>query len=400
MSTNIVIPKLGLAMEEGKIVKWLKKEMDSVTEGEPLFVVESDKLEMEIESTDTGILRKILVKEGDSAPIYTPIAIVTAPKEVWNDSVESGIATESKGDNVESADGNVAESSMEVSNYKASPVAKKIAKELNVDLSKIIPSKGNMISGDDVKAYAENSKNAVNVPENEPTKSEETAECVQRLIPFTGMRRVVADRMCQSQQTNAQTEHRISVDMTEIVRLRNLLKEEGKKVSYNDILSFVVCRALLDFPQMNSEFTADGIIEKYYVNLSIAVAVDYGLLVPVVKAAHKMSLSELSVAIRGKSEGARNGRLRPDDYQGGTFTISNLGMLGLDDFVAIINIPQAGILAVGAVKDTPVAENSEIKIKPMMNITLSYDHRVVDGALAAQFLIRVKKLMECPFLLL
>lgn len=402
MATNIVMPKLGLAMEEGKVVQWLKKEMDTVSEGELLFSVESDKLEMEIESTDSGILRKILVPAGESAPVNTPIAIVTAPGEEWDESALTEISptpqkAETAAPLATQPDTAQSRSEAPTKRVKASPMAKKVAKELGVNLEDMVPKGKGMISAEDVKAFAEAQKEKNQSAQTQPVPGTGVRE---RLVPLTGMRRVVAERMCQSKQSNAQTEHRVAVDMSEAVRMRMCLKDNGVKISYNDIIAFATCRALLEFPSVNASFTPDGILEKHYVNLGIAVAVEQGLLVPVVHGADSMSLSELSAAIRTKSEGARAGKLKPDDYQGGSFTISNLGMYGLDDFVAIINMAEAGILAVAAMKDTPVADGGEVKVKPMMNLTLGYDHRAVDGAPAAQFLMRVKQLIESPVLML
>jgi pyruvate dehydrogenase E2 component (dihydrolipoamide acetyltransferase) len=189
--------------------------------------------------------------------------------------------------------------------------------------------------------------------------------------------------------------------MSEATRLREAYKKADKKISFNDIVSLSVCRALLDFPMMNAEITADGILQKDYVNLGIAVAVDNGLIVPVVKDADLMSLEQLSLMTKELADKAKAGKLQPSEYKGGSFTISNLGMFGLDSFVAIINPPETGILAVGRIaKQAVVTGEDEIVIRPMMELTLSYDHRVVDGAPAAQFLAKVKQYLEQPYLML
>ena len=183
--------------------------------------------------------------------------------------------------------------------------------------------------------------------------------------------------------------------------MRDAYKKADKKLSYNDIVSYATVRALKDFPMMNAELTDDGIVVKDFVNLGIAVAVENGLIVPVVKDADLMSLEEISAATRVLADKAKNGTLGPDEYKGGTFTISNLGMFGLDSFVAIINRPESGIIAVGRIAKTPVVtDDDQIVIRPIMELTLTYDHRVVDGAPAAQFLARVKAYLEQPYLLL
>jgi pyruvate dehydrogenase E2 component (dihydrolipoamide acetyltransferase) len=190
--------------------------------------------------------------------------------------------------------------------------------------------------------------------------------------------------------------------MDEAVRLRNQLE---KAVGYNDLIALATVRALRDFPAMNAELTGEGIWQKEFVNLGVAVAIDDGLIVPVVKDADLLSLKELAAAIKCLADKARKGGLAPDDYSGGTFTLSNLGMFGLEEFVAIINPPEAGILAVGKIEDTPVAVAGPggtkiAEIRPVMKLTLSYDHRVVDGAPAAQFLARIKEYLEAPYKLL
>jgi pyruvate dehydrogenase E2 component (dihydrolipoamide acetyltransferase) len=216
------------------------------------------------------------------------------------------------------------------------------------------------------------------------------------------MRKLIAERMKQSQNENAQTCHRVSVRMDEAVRLRTALE---KAVGYNDLIAMATIRALRDFPAVNAELTPEGIWQKDFVNLGVAVALDGGLIVPVVKDADLLSLKELAEAIRELADKARKGTLQSDEYSGGSFTLSNLGMFGLEEFVAIINPPEAGILAVGKIEDTPVAVTcadgkKAVEIHPVMKLTLSYDHRIVDGAPAAQFLSRIKEYLENPYKLL
>ena len=226
----------------------------------------------------------------------------------------------------------------------------------------------------------------------------------ETLIAVSGMSKVVASRMTASLSEMAQASHRLSVDMTEAVRMRDQYKKAGHKVSYNDIVLRCVATALTEYPMMNSSWTDEGIMLKHYVNLGVAVAVDDGLLVPVIKNADLMKLSEItecSAALAGK---AKNQSLSPDEYSGGTFTVSNLGMFDIDDFTAIVNPPEVGILAVGKMKKKAVVIDGEtgdqIVVRPMMRLSLTYDHRVVDGAPAAAFLKRIKALLENPLLLI
>ena len=222
----------------------------------------------------------------------------------------------------------------------------------------------------------------------------------EHLVKATGMRKAVARNMKASQNANAQTTHHVECDMTNAASMRETYKSVGKKVSYNDIVLRAVARALTEFPMMNASWTDEGILVKEYVNLGVAVALDEGLIVPNIKDADCMSIEEISAMAKELATKAKEGKLTMEEYNGGTFTVSNLGMFGLNDFVAIINPPEAGIIAVGKMEKKPVVRNDEIVIRPMMSLTLSYDHRVVDGAPAAQFLVRVKQLIENPCLML
>lgn len=220
-------------------------------------------------------------------------------------------------------------------------------------------------------------------------------------IRLSGMRKVVAQRMHESLQTMAQANHRISVDMTEAVRLREQYKRNDIKISYNDIILRCTARALIDCPYMNVTFAGDGIVYKEYVNLGVAVALDDGLIVPVIRDADLMTLMQLSAASKELAAKARNNQLQISEYSGGTFTVTNLGMMDIDDFTPVINPPEAGILGVGKLeKRVVVTESGGTEIRPYLRLSLTYDHRAIDGAPAAKFLQRIKKLLENPGLLL
>ncbi|MDR2402895.1 MAG: 2-oxo acid dehydrogenase subunit E2 [Spirochaetaceae bacterium] len=261
----------------------------------------------------------------------------------------------------------------------ASPLAKIIAEQSGLNLAEIRGTgiRGKIMRDDVIRAREAGGR--------------------RNLIPVKGMRKIIAERMRQSLSENAQAVHRISVRMDEALRVRLALE---KAVGFNDLIALSAVRALLDFPMINAELTSEGIWQKDFVNLGIAVAVDNGLIVPVVKNADLLSLRELSAAIKDLVERARNNTLATDDYTGGSFTISNLGMFGLEEFVAIINPPEAAILGVGKIEDTPAAVNGSVEIHPVMKLTLSYDHRIIDGAPAAQFLVRIKEYLENPCKLL
>lgn len=232
-------------------------------------------------------------------------------------------------------------------------------------------------------------------------EEELAAEELETVIPLKGMRRIIAERMHLSLHDLAQANHRMEVDMSECVRMREQLKALGVKVGYNDMVIRCVAKALTEFPIMNSSMTDAAIIQKHYVNVGMAVATDTGLLVPVIRNADKLSLAQIGETARDLGKRTREGGLNPDELTGGTFTVTNLGMFGVDSFTAVINAPEAGILAVGQMKKRAVVlEDDSIAVRPMMWLSLTYDHRIVDGAPAAQFLKRVKTLLENLSLLL
>jgi len=442
MASKIIMPKQGLQMTEGTIIKWLAKEGDKVVKDEPLFEMETDKLTITIDAMEGGTLLKIVRGEGETVPITETIAIVGEPGEDISALLDiapaaAPVATEAPA-TVAAASTPVAPAAAPVTAAPTdgrvfiSPRAKMVAEEKGIDYKAIngtgtdgmiverdvlayaasapaitpLAKKVAEIGGVDTAAVAGTGAAGKIVKEDilkaiEAKKAGAAGGRKGTVVPFKGMRKVIADRMLESQRTNAQTSHRISVDMSEATRLREAYKKADKKVSFNDIVSLAVCRALLDFPAMNSEITAEGILQKDFVNLGIAVAVDNGLIVPVIKDADLMSLEQISLMTKELADKAKNGKLQPSEYKGGSFTISNLGMFGLDSFVAIINPPEAGILAVGRIaKQAVVTSEDEIVIRPMMELTLSYDHRIVDGAPAAQFLAWVKQYLEQPYLML
>jgi pyruvate dehydrogenase E2 component (dihydrolipoamide acetyltransferase) len=218
----------------------------------------------------------------------------------------------------------------------------------------------------------------------------------ERAIPFTGMRKAIAGNMMNSLHGMAQSNHRMKVDATEILRMRYKLKEDGIKVSYTDILAKIVSKALLDFPIVNSSLTDEGIVLKDYVNIGIAVALDDGLIVPVIRNADLMTIQEISAVASKLIEKAKRGNISPNECKGGTFTVTNLGMFDIDEFTAIINPPESAILAIGKIDRIPVAEGNNIVIRPIVVLSLTYDHRIIDGAPAAQFLQRIKQLVQNP----
>ena len=217
---------------------------------------------------------------------------------------------------------------------------------------------------------------------------------------MSAMRKVIAERMSQSLHTMAQANHRMKVDMTEVIRFREKLKADNVKVSFTDIFVKCVAKALTEFPIVNASLTDKGILMKEYVNMGLAVAVPNGLIVPVIKDADLLSLPEIAAASTALIDKTKKGTLTPDDYSGGTFTISNLGMFDVDEFTAIVNPPESAILAIGKIDRVPVVEGDQVVIRPILVLSLSYDHRTIDGAPAAQFLQRIKQILQNPYLLI
>jgi len=438
MAEFVIMPKQGLQMTEGTIISWLVEEGTQVAQGDSLFEMETDKLTISIPSAADGTLLKILHPAGDTVPITMPIAVIgDVGEDISVMLAESGkdtpaqtdVAEENQGKAVQyvsktalshASDENFstprAQLSAEqrgidihqvtgsgpddliierdvlnftpISAVKATPLARKVAARENVDLQFVDGT------GSHNKITVADVQNTVALRGQSREQREEV------LIPFSGMRKVVASRMKESLLEMAQANHRISVNMSEAVRLRELLKKSNIKVSYNDIVLRCVAKALTEFPEINSSWGDQGIIQKKYINLGMAVAVKEGLIVPVIQNTDLMNLREIALCSSELVQKAKGNQLVPDDYKGGTFTVSNLGMYDLDSFTAIINPPEAGILAVGKLAKQPVAEGDEIVIRPMMQLSLTYDHRIVDGAPAALFLRRAKELLENPGLLI
>lgn len=391
MAERIIMPKQGLQMTVGVITEWLKQEGDLVQEGEPLFEMETDKLAITIDASASGTLLKILYEEGEVIPVAETIAVVGEPGEdisaLLSAPAEATPAEEASA--AEPVQQEVPVKSGAADRVLATPRARMRAEEKNIPISALTGTgPEGLIIERDVLAYK---------PE---TVVQPAAVCGDTVIPFSGMRKAISNNMMKSLTTMAQANHRMKVDMTESVRFREKLKAEGIKVSYTDILIKAVSRALLQFPTMNATVEGEQIICKGNVNMGVAVAVEGGLLVPNIKNAQSLSVTQIHEQVAALAEKARTGSLTRDEYSGGTFTITNLGMYEVDEFTPIINPPEVGILGVGAIVDTPWAVNGQVEIRPIMVLSLTYDHRIVDGAPAAQFLQHVKKLLQNPYLML
>jgi pyruvate dehydrogenase E2 component (dihydrolipoamide acetyltransferase) len=397
MPTNVIMPALGVAQEKGTLINWRKAEGQTVNKGEPLMEVETDKATVEIEAAASGILANVTAAAGDEVPVGETIALILAPGEAVPETATARSSTSVKEISIPAS----AESKLEDrtgtpnsapripgSRILASPAARRIAREEGIDLGALNGSgpEGSVLIADVRRA------------KEKPTLEPVAAQRVSRMVPLSPMRRIVGERMALSKQSAPHFYVSMDIDMTAIVGTRNKWKESGDRTlpSINDFILSACALTLKDFPILNARFTPDGIELLPEINIGMAVALEEGLVVPVIRNADQLSLSDLAQRSRQLSQKAQNKKLLPLDYEGGTFTVSNLGMLGVDCFVAIINPPQCAILAVGRVAPHAVADEVGIAVRSMMTATLSADHRVIDGAIAARFLADFKRRMENP----
>lgn len=392
MVKKVIMPKLGETMEEGEIIKWLKKEGDAVKEGEPLLEIATDKANIEVEATSSGYLKKILVKEGDIVPITKTIAYIvdSMDEEIPLEEGESKKEVEVSDEKEEEKK----ETPTQLRGVKASPLAKKLAREKGVDLTKI---KGTGPGGRIVKEDVIKAIEKMAVPQVEKIEGEQ-----KEIVP-SRVEKIMAEKMQLSKREIPHFYLTVEVDFSEAVKLReDLIDEFGDeiRISYTDFLIKACAKALHKLPRINSHYLQGKIISFSRVNIGLAVAREEGLVVPVIKDAHRKGLFEIAKERVELVKKAMEDKLSLDDIEGGTFTLSNLGMMQIKNFAAIINPPQVCLLATGEIKDRPVAIEGEVFVVPVMEMTLSCDHRVVDGYLGSKFLQEVKKNLEKPALLL
>ena len=448
MAIELRMLQMDQTMTKGKIGKWLVKEGDTVTQGQPLLEIETDKVVHEQESPTDGVIAQLLAEEGANVPVNAILAIIGAPGEAVA-RVEIGAATAQPTPaqpeqpkatpstatdikaspaarqlaeklaidltevNASGPGGRVLESDVqryidlrgeapaaETSRLKASPLARRLAKEHGLDLSAI------MGSGPDGRVVRDDVLQAASAAPTPTAPVVETAAPQQatEVISMSGIREIIAERMTLSVQTNASVTLHTEVDATAFVELRGMLNDklQAREVSltYTDLLVKVVANALGEHPRLNATLTDEGIHLLSEINIGVAVALEDGLVVPVVRNADKERLSEISAQVRAFAERARDNQLTPGELQGGTFTITNLGNFGIDAFTPIINPPESAILGVGRILKKPVVQDDEIVIRSMLTLSLTFDHRVIDGAPAAQFLQTVAGYIQDPYLLL
>ncbi|HUR44320.1 MAG TPA: pyruvate dehydrogenase complex dihydrolipoamide acetyltransferase, partial [Candidatus Saccharimonadales bacterium] len=426
MPSYIEMPKLSDTMTEGTVVKWRKKPGDKVEIGDILAEIETDKAVMEMEAFDEGVFHEVIVQEGGKAQIGQKLAVLAKqgekasdiPKEPQPSAAPAGKSPESPLTATEKAkkDTPPAKGSSAVASHsapqasvqapapsgriKASPLAKKIAGSNGVELGSISGTgPGGRIVAKDVESLAQGSRGGASKPVITSAIPRTQAD---KRIPLTGMRKIIAERLLVSKTQIPHFYLHIEVDAGELMRLRTQVNELGEKagqpkLTVNDFVLKAAVMAAVKVPRVNASFDGDAVIEYGNVNMAVAVAIDDGLVTPVIREAQKKSIREISDVMRDLATRARSKKLKPEEYQGGTITLSNLGSLGIESFSAIINPPQAMILAVGAVvKKAVVNEQDEIVVGQRMSIGLSGDHRVVDGAVGAQYMAELRQLLESP----
>ncbi len=424
MATEVIMPKVDMVMDTGTFVEWLKGEGDQVEKGEPLFIVLTDKANIEVEAPASGILAGVIAQPDDVIPVTEVIAYILDPGESLSSEVRAPQAPTEAVQAAETpatalqpdarrASVEVASTESElrpsVGKVRATPAARRLATELGIDLA-LVSGSGTRgrVHKNDVLAFAEQQQPAI---EPRPVTGVPALEIPlpdahqKQVLPLTGPRKIIADRMAHSAFTAPHITLSLRVDMSETTRLRARVQEPvqqktGHRLSFTAIVARAVASVLPRHSYLNASLQGENIIIWEDVHLGIATSLEDYLIVPVVREAQSKSLEQIVTVLSDLVERARAKRLTPAEMSGSTFTISNLGMFGIESFTAIINPPETAILAVGKIVDTPVSTGDEIELRPMMNLTLSADHRVVDGAAAARFLAELKATLENPYLLI
>jgi pyruvate dehydrogenase E2 component (dihydrolipoamide acetyltransferase) len=401
MATKILMPKLSDTMSEGVILKWLKKEGDKIKQGEILVEIESDKADMELEAYDSGILRKIMIQEGSSAGIGTPIAIIAAANEDISTLLNDALSIPQVVRKTETANESLPSQVLSQpplppflpdEHVKASPLAKRLAKENRIELQVISGSgpQGRIIKRDIEPLLADRKQ----LPLKPPGP---IIRGGHRDIELSLIRKTIAKRMQESKQIVPHFYVTMEIDMEPAITFREQINAALKtKISYTDILVKAAASTLMNHPNVNATYLGTAVRQFGEAHVAVAVALDEGLVTPVLRNCEQKALPQLNAELQDLVERARNRKLKPEEYQGATFTISNLGMFGVQDFVAIVNPPEGAILAVGAIIEKPVVKKGQMVIGHTMNVTLSSDHRIIDGVVAARFLQELKMVMENP----
>ncbi len=402
MAEAVIMPKTGMAMEEGVITEWLVKEGDTVAIGDPIVEIETDKSSMEVESDCDGTVLKILYKNGTTVPVVQTIAWIGSPGE----SIPAP-PNEIKKEDIPATELMVAEK------IKATPAARRVASERCLPLKDISPSGRNgeirvadvqstplarrmaEAEGVDLKSV-EGSGHDGKIFSSDLNRMDEDTR-----IPLTNIQKITGQRMLRSHTESPSVSMDTRADVTEMLKMRRQLNENLKeRITINDIVLKATALALEENPRLNSILDRDTVVIRPSINLSMAVATDRGLLVPVIKEVNKLTLRQLSIQTAELAKRGREGKLGPDDMDGGTFTVSNIGTFGITSFTPIINQPQAAILGVCAIEEMLKLVNGEVQTRQIMNLSIRFDHRIVDGAEASVFFSRIKELLENPLVIL
>ncbi len=438
MATQVIMPKLSPTMEEGQLSRWLKKEGDKVSMGEPLAEIDTDKATMEMQALGNGVLRKIFIQEGESAPLGQLIAIIGEPDEdISSITSQAPAATPAKAEAPPAekeeteepkpakpaeaetpASGNGRQTPAPVAQAATgrlivSPLAARMAAESGIDLRSVNGSgPGGRIIKRDVEGLISQQGSAAPSVATQQThlravgspapKSAITAASAYHDEPASEMRRTIAKRLVTSLGPVPHFFLTTEIEMDRAAEMRSGINELDPelKISVNDIIIKVAAAALLQHRQVNASFQ-DKFVRYYeHADIGVAVAIEEGLVTPIIRAADQKSLSAIASEVRDLAGRARERKLRPEEYMGASFSISNLGMFGIDEFTAVINPPEGAILAIGAMSPKPVVRNNEVVVRQMMRVTMSCDHRVIDGATGARFLQTFKKILENPLFLI
>ena len=409
MPLEIVMPKLGLTMTEGLIVEWKFKEGDKVKKGDILFLLETEKVTYEVEAAEDSVLAKIVIPENDTVPVGAVVGYLALAGEdpallnigaVVPESTPSSAGstvTESKPDLELLVSRPETEATQAHDRPSSTPLAKKMAREYDVDLQTLAGTgmRGRIIAADVTKAYE--AKNQIK-SQVTPPPGEADAD---KLVPFTGMRRAIAQKMLASKVDTAQTYMTLTADATKIKAYREDLlpyiqEKCNVRISLTDILMKITAAAILEHPVINTRWTDEGILYLKKVHMGMAMALGEGLIVPVIRNINAKTFSQIAMDRIELIRKGRENSFLPDDISGSTFTLSSMGMFGIEEFTSNINLPESAILAVGAIIDKPVALAGKVVIRPMMKMTLSYDHRIIDGAEAGKFMRTLHSFVENP----
>ena len=419
MPHKVLMPALSPTMTEGKLTKWLKKEGDKVKAGQVLAEIETDKATMEVEAVDEGTLGKIYVPAGtDGVKVNTLIAVLLEEGEKLTDVIPAKAGILSPAAPQITAKPSAASAQIPASagmtpskegRVYASPLAKRIAKEKGIDLSRVQGSgpHGRIVKSDLSSVIP--AKAGIQTPTSsgvtKGVDAKALADAYQipyKLLPNSGVRKVIARRLLESKQTVPHFYLSLDCELDALLKIRKELNDAATdyKISVNDFVIKATAAALVKFPAANVSWTEDAILQYERADVSVAVATPNGLITPIIKDAARKSLKDISIEMKALAAKAKDGKLKPQEFQGGTISVSNLGMFGIREFAAIINPPQGSILAIGAGEQRPIIKDGQVKAATVMTVTMSLDHRAIDGAVGAEFLQVFKKLLESPMSLI